>query len=111
MKTIRIRRVRLFTAGKMFGCVGAFTGLLAGIPITLVATLATAGSTAHAASGAQNAASTAALIGIPAVFIGAGAIIFLPLAYGLVAFVTGFLHALVYNFVAGFMGGLVIETD
>ncbi len=111
MKTIRIRRVRLFTAGKMFGCVGAFMGLLAGIPITLVATLATAGSTAHAASGAQDAVSTAAFIWIPAVFIGAGAIILLPLAYGLAAFITGFLHALVYNFVAGFVGGLVIETD
>ncbi|MCA9001552.1 MAG: hypothetical protein KDB61_06490 [Planctomycetes bacterium] len=111
MKTIRVRRVRLTSAGKMFGFVGAFMGLLAGIPVSLIAFMTAGASTAHAASGAENALSTATNLGVPAAFVGVGAILLFPLVYGVMGFIGGFLHALVYNFVSGFVGGLVLETE
>ncbi len=110
MKTIRVRRVQLISAGKMSGFVGAFMGLLVGIPVSLIAFLA-AGSSTAAAGSAQDALSTAATVGIPAAFVGVGAIIVFPLFYGIASFIGGMIYALIYNFVAGWVGGLVLETD
>ena len=95
----------------MFGLVFGFLGLLIGIPISLGALFAAGGSTVLASSGAEGSLQGAAALGIPAVFIGVGAIVLLPLVYGLFGFVVGFVHALVYNVVAGFAGGLVLETE
>ena len=110
MKTIRVRRVQLISAGKMSGFVGAFLGLLAGIPVSLIAFLA-AGSSTAAAGSAQDVLATASTVGIPAAFIGVGAIVAFPLVYGAISFVGGMIYALIYNFVAGWVGGLVLETD
>lgn len=111
MKTIRVRRIRLFSAGKMSAFVGALLGLLAGIPVSLLAFASARGSTVLAGSGVEDSLSTASGLGVPAIFLGVGAIVIFPLLYGFVAFVSGVIHALVYNFVAGFVGGLVLETD
>ncbi|MFT4648606.1 MAG: hypothetical protein ACI87O_001994 [Planctomycetota bacterium] len=110
MKTIRIRRIRLLSAGKMMGFVGAFMGLLNAIPFCLMAVLA-AGSSVATSNGAQDAMDAAQSVGLPAAFFGVGAIIALPLAYGVISFIGGIVYALIYNFVAGFVGGLVLETD
>lgn len=95
----------------MYGFISAFVGILVGLPITVVAVAGAVGSTALAASSAETSLGTAASLGLPAALLGVGAIVVLPLGYGIVGFVVGFFHALVYNFVAGFAGGLTIETD
>ena len=101
-KTLAVRRIRLLSAGTMAGLVGAFLGLLTAIPISLFAILG---------AGASQVSDFGASIGIPSVLLGVGSLLGLPLAYGLVAFVWGLLHALVYNVVASFTGGLVLEID
>ncbi|MDF1839150.1 MAG: hypothetical protein P1V35_14880, partial [Planctomycetota bacterium] len=78
--------------------------------ISLLAFLA-AGSSTAAANNAQDALHTAASVGIPAAFVGVGAIIAIPIFYGLASFIGGMIYALIYNFVAGWVGGLVLETD
>jgi hypothetical protein len=42
---------------------------------------------------------------------GAGAVIALPLFYGALGFVTTFLAALLYNAVAGMVGGVELEVQ
>ncbi len=95
----------------MYGFVFAFLGLLAAIPFSVLTLASAAGSTSYAASQAEVPLNVAAGFGIPAVFLGLGGLVLLPLLYGIVGFVVGFLHALIYNFIAGFAGGLMIETD
>ena len=42
---------------------------------------------------------------------GVGAIIFLPICYGVLGAIGGALTALMYNVVAGMVGGLSVETE
>jgi hypothetical protein len=44
-------------------------------------------------------------------FLGVGAVIFLPVCYGLLGAIGGALTAAMYNVVAGMVGGLSVETD
>ena len=43
--------------------------------------------------------------------MGVGAVIFLPLLYGVFGAIGGALTALFYNIIAGMVGGLQIETE
>ena len=45
------------------------------------------------------------------VFLGAGAVIFLPLIYGGLGFLMSLLMAVLYNFVAGHVGGIELELE
>ena len=49
--------------------------------------------------------------GIMGVVFGMGAIIFLPIMYGILGLVSGFIGALIYNFIAGKIGGIEIVTE
>lgn len=42
---------------------------------------------------------------------GAGAVIFFPLFYGILGFITGLISAFVYNLIAGWFGGLELDIQ
>ena len=92
-----IKRFGVLSVGKIQGCIGAAFGLLAGALLSLMA-MAGAG-----AAGAQRGGGF--LVGF-----GAAAIIIFPILYGVAGFVGGILAAVIYNFVAGVVGGLELET-
>lgn len=93
-----IRSVGILSAGKVMGCIQALVGLIAGAFFSL---FALAGA---ALGGGQNA-------GVGAVVFGAGAIILIPMFYGVLGFITGIIGGALYNAVAGFAGGLEIRMD
>jgi hypothetical protein len=43
--------------------------------------------------------------------LGAGAIVILPIFYGVMGFIMGALYAAVYNFIAGIVGGLELQFE
>jgi len=47
----------------------------------------------------------------PSGIFGGGAIIFLPLVYGIMGLVMGFIGAIIYNWVASKVGGIEIEIE
>jgi hypothetical protein len=47
----------------------------------------------------------------PAAFFGVGAVIILPIVYGVMAAIFGAIGAFVYNIVAGWVGGIEIEVQ
>ncbi len=91
-----LRRVVPISAGKVIGAISAILGLFLGVIMTLVSL---AGVAVHQDGGPQ----------VPALFLGAGAVIFLPLFYGVMGFFMGMLYAAIYNVVAGYVGGLEVE--
>lgn len=87
--TFEITGLGILTVGKVLGATYALLGVILGAIFTLVAL---------AGGGGGNA------------LFGLGAIIFVPLVYGVGGFIGGILTAAIYNFVAGKIGGIVIET-
>ena len=49
--------------------------------------------------------------GWAAAIFGVAAVIFMPILYGLMGFVGGLISALVYNLLAGRIGGIVLEVE
>jgi len=92
-----IRRVRPLSAAKVFAAVYAVIGLLIGAIITLIGFAGGFG---------------AATAGMPfSSMFGIGAIIILPIVYGCIGFIAMLLMSALYNWAAGIMGGIEIETD
>jgi hypothetical protein len=44
-------------------------------------------------------------------FFGAGAIVLLPICYGVIGGISGALGAVIYNLVAGWVGGLEVDIS
>jgi hypothetical protein len=49
--------------------------------------------------------------GLPALFFGAGALIFLPVLYGCMGFVIGGISAWLYNILADLVGGVHVQLE
>ena len=96
----RIRRVGVLSLGKMLGALYALLGLIIGAIFTCVSAFGAAA--AFAGSGDNEA------LGL---LFGVGAIIILPLFYGIIGFIGGLIVAFLYNFLAGFVGGIEIYTE
>jgi hypothetical protein len=97
-----LRSVGVLSAGKIMGVLGAFGGLLAGAILALVGLLG--GVVQHQQGGPGNGA-------LPAMFVGVGAVVFLPILYGIFGFIGGMIYALFYNLAAGIIGGLELDLD
>ena len=94
-----IRRVDPLSLGKVWGLVYCFIGLIAGAIFALISTVG---------AGFASALSQSGQPWLGAIF-GVGAIIILPIFYGVLGFVVGLIGALIYNLVAGWVGGIQIE--
>lgn len=96
MTTKYLKKIGVLSLGKISGVLYGIMGLMAGAMITLMSLLM--GSTMGAA-------------GLGAVLFGVGAIIALPIFYGVVGFISGIIAALIFNVATGYIGGLEIEVE
>jgi hypothetical protein len=101
----RIKSVGVMSVAKVMGLIYGALGLLV-VPIFLVIGLASsmAMKQAQAATGANI---PAAIGPIFAIFMAIAA----PIFYGLMGFVTGAISALIYNLIAGWVGGIEMELE
>ena len=95
-----IRKIDPLSVGKIAGLLYAVIGLLIG---ALVSVIAMAGARLGGEAG-----DSVPLVGM---LFGAGAIIFLPICYGIVGFIGSVVAAAIYNIAAGVVGGIRIDVD
>ena len=100
MATTRIRRFGVLSVGKVSGMLYALFGLLAGAILALLSLFGAGLTAALQESGAP------AFMGV---LFGFGAIIILPIFYGVIGFLGGMLSAAIYNLAAGATGGIEME--
>ena len=93
-----IKSIGVISVGKMYGAITAAMGLLFGLGIALFSVV-----------GAGLADSTQSAVLGPRV--GVGAVIFLPIMYGVMGFVMGVIGAALYNLFASMVGGVEIHTE
>jgi hypothetical protein len=100
-----LRRIGVWSAAKLNGVLYACIGLVIGLVVSLASMLgALAGSQLSADSGFGG-------FGVPAMFIGVGAIVVLPVLYGVLGMIGGAIGAGVYNLAAGVFGGIELELQ
>ena len=96
-----IKRVNPMSAAKIGGVLGVLLGLVIGACISLFMMLA--GSVAGAAANE----SSMPMVGM---LFGAGAVVVLPIFYGVLTFIMTLIYAALYNLAAKFVGGIEVET-
>lgn len=92
-----IRRVGVWSVARMYGALLGVIGLLAGVVVALFSLVG---------------AGLAANSGVPGrlgPIFGVGAIVFLPLCYGVMGIVSGAVMAALYNLFAGMVGGVELD--
>ena len=97
-----IRRTGVGSAATVFGALYALMGLLIGL---LFALFSFVGAGFAAGAGDPD---------MPAWFgtvFGVGAVVILPILYGIMGVITGAVGAAFYNLIAGMFGGLRLETQ
>ena len=93
-----IKRVGPLSCAKIVGLLYIFVGLLVGGIFSLAAL----------AGGLASNTTEAPLVGA---FIGVGSIIFFPVLYGCLGFISTLIGAWLYNVMAGFVGGVEMEVQ
>ena len=101
-----IRKIGVVSCGKVSGALYALAGLIIGACIALFSLV---GAGAMMASGDRNGGG--AMGGMFGAMFGVGAIILLPLFYGVVGFIGGLITAALYNLVAGMVGGIEVDLS
>lgn len=108
MNRLRIRKLGIFSVAKMYAVMMLVISLLISIPyglfIIVFSLIGGVGAGAEDAMGGL-------LVGGGGVVIGLVVMIGLPIFYGLIGFVAGVIGALVYNILAGLVGGIEIEVE
>ena len=97
-----LRRIGPMSAAKINGVLCAIIGLIIGFFWSIGAVLI--GAFMSRFSENQDG-------GLFAILFGAGAIIFLPIFYGVFGFVSGLICAWLYNLLAGWMGGIEVDFE
>ncbi len=90
-----VKSVDVFSCGKVLGCLYGLMGILVGGLFTLLSLVG------FAAGGGQQ--------GAAALLFGAGAVVIVPILYGVMGFIGGMISAALYNLVAAVVGGIEIE--
>jgi hypothetical protein len=99
-----IRRLGVWSVARLYGAILAVMGLLIGACFALAATIG-------GMAGAMRNSDSGFASGAWGALFGVGAIIILPLFYGVLGVVTGAIAAALYNLFAGMLGGIEIEMD
>jgi hypothetical protein len=94
-----IRRVHPLSIAKIAGLLYALMGLIVGVFFSLF----------FMAFGQQMQSETH--MPFLGALMGAGAVITMPIFYGVLGFVTSAIAAMIYNLLAGAVGGIEIEVD
>jgi hypothetical protein len=100
-----IRHVGVWSVSRLYGALSASVGLLAGVLFALIGMAG--GMAAMKESGAAGGLGAGAI----GMMFGVGAIIFLPLFYGVMGLAMGALMAALYNLFAGLLGGIELDTE
>ena len=98
MIMVKIKKIGVLSLGKISGVLYAFMGLIIGAFMTLFALILPAFSSSTAP-------------GMVGALFGIGAIILLPIFYGLLGFIGGLITAALFNLVTSWVGGLEVETE
>jgi Transmembrane domain of unknown function (DUF3566) len=106
MAEMTIRRFSVISVAKMYGLLSFIFGLIFGVIYGLILMSFGAAMTAVAGDGINSAAG-----GISSVVFGLGMMIGLPIFYGLLGFIMGTIAAVVYNMLAGIVGGVKFELE
>ena len=106
MAEMTIRRFGVMSVAKMYGMLTFIFGLIFGVIYGLFIMIFGAAMTAAAPSGD---AATAG--GIGTIALGLGIMIGVPVFYGLMGFIMGAIGALIYNILAGIVGGIKFELE
>lgn len=97
-----LKRIGVLSAGKISGLMYTLIGLLIGGLFSLLSLLGLA------IGGTGSSGSSDAAVGL---IFGVGAVIILPVFYGVMGFVGGLISAALYNLLAGAVGGLELEIE
>ena len=105
MAEMTIRRFGVLSVAKIYGLLTFLIGLIVGVIYGLVLILFGAAMSAIAPGREATAG------GISTVVIGIVMMIAFPIMYGLLGFISGAIGALIYNAVAGIIGGIKLELE
>jgi hypothetical protein len=92
-----VRRVGPLSVAKISGVLYAIFGLIGGAFISLFSVVGSAFAPDNA--------------GLPGMLFGIGAIILLPIVYGLLGFIFSLIGAALYNLIAGWVGGIELDLQ
>ncbi len=88
----KLKRISPASLAKIFGALYGLVGLIGGSIFLIISIVLIA-------------------LGHPGGWFGLVAVVLLPLGYGVLGLVFGYLTALLYNFVAGKVGGIEFEVE
>lgn len=106
MAEMTIKRFGVISVAKMYGLLTFIVGLIVGVIYGLFIMIF-----GMAMSSLAPSSTDATAGGVSSVIIGLGVMIGLPLFYGLMGFIAGAIGALIYNAVAGIVGGVKLELE
>lgn len=95
-----VRRVGVWSVARIYGALSGSFGLLAGLCIALFSMI-----------GAGLASQSGDVPRWLGPIFGIGAIVFMPVLYGVIGLVAGTVSALLYNLFAGLVGGVEFDTQ
>lgn len=108
MNKLRIKKLGLLSVGKMYGLLALIFSLLISIPYGLIIiVISLAGGIG---AGSQDGMAGLA-VGGGGIVMGLLVMIGLPIIYSIMGFLGGIIGALVYNLLAGMIGGVEIEVE
>lgn len=96
-----VKHVNPLSVAKVLGILYALLGLIGGAIFALIATIGGAFIPSDVDGGS----------GLFGAMFGVGAIVFLPIFYGLLGAIGGLIGAALYNVVAGMVGGIEIDLQ
>jgi len=96
-----LKSVGVMSCGKIGGTLYGLMGILLGGIFALISTLGLA-------LGQSSSSGAPAWLGA---FFGVGSIILFPIIYGIMGFIGGLITAVLYNVLAGFVGGIEMELQ
>jgi hypothetical protein len=96
-----LKRVGVFSCAKVSGTLYAAFGLIAGLVLSFFAMIG-------AAIGVASEGGPEALLGL---LFGVGAVVSLPILYGVLGLIGGAIAGLLYNLVAAVIGGIEVELE